>query len=204
MEEKMIQAGLVDVRSIVPGIMVDLRYSTSDNFLGEDVYGGMEKCYLQPEVAGMLKKAQEILRERCPGCRLVALDGVRPRSVQQKMWELVKGTEKARYVANPSRGSNHNYGAAVDVTVARVYSERLDEYRLLDMGTEFDHMGPLAQPRYEDRYLARGVLTAEQVRNRKLLREVMKAAGFTPIMSEWWHFNAFSRDEIRRRYRIIE
>ncbi len=203
-EKKMKRAGLVDVKTVDPDIMVDLRYSTENNFLGSDVYGEMEQCYLQPGVARMLKKAHEILRTRCPQCRLMVLDGARPRRVQQKMWKAVMGTEKEQYVANPSRGSNHNYGAAVDVTIARVYSGRLKDHELLDMGTEFDHMGPLAQPRYESRYAARGLLSPRQVRNRKLLREVMEAAGFRPILSEWWHFNAFSKDEIRRRYTIIE
>jgi len=203
-EKNMKRAGLVDVKTVDPDIMVDLRYSTESNFLGSDVYGAMDQCYLQPEVARMLKKAHEILRTRCPQCRLVVLDGARPRQVQQKMWNAVMGTEKEKYVADPSRGSNHNYGAAVDVTIARVFSGRLEDYELLDMGTEFDHMGPLAQPRYESRYAARGLLSALQVRNRKLLREVMEGAGFKSILSEWWHFNAFSKDEIRRRYTIIE
>ena len=204
LEKDMKRAGLVDVKTVDPDIMVDLRYSTENNFLGSDVYGEMERCYLQPEVVRMLKKAHDILRTRCPQCRLVVLDGARPRRVQQKMWNAVMGTEKEKYVANPSRGSNHNYGAAVDVTIARVFSGRLEDCELLDMGTGFDHMGPLAQPRYETRYGARGLLSARQIRNRKLLRETMERAGFRSILSEWWHFNAFSKEEIRRRYTIIE
>lgn len=72
------------------------------------------------------------------------------------------------------------------------------------MGTPVDHFGILAQPRYESRFLKEGKLTAEQVSNRRLLREVMLAAGFHPIAIEWWHFEAFAKKDIRKTYSIVE
>ena len=75
---------------------------------------------------------------------------------------------------------------------------------LLDMGTPFDYFGELAQPRYEERFLQEGRLTKEQLNNRKLLRDVMHQAGFRGIPDEWWHFNGFSLEEVKRRYAIVE
>ena len=71
------------------------------------------------------------------------------------------------------------------------------------MGTPFDFFGDLAQPRYEAKYLESGELTLAQVENRRLLRTVMNHAGFTGILNEWWHFNAFPKEEIRERYEIV-
>ncbi|MFP4013886.1 MAG: M15 family metallopeptidase [Chitinispirillaceae bacterium] len=190
--------GMVDIQTINPSIKVKLMYSTEDNFLGEDVYGDLEKCYLRKEAAIKLSKAQEILQEKKKGYSLLVYDGLRPRDVQAKMWETVKGTDKQKYVANPRTGSIHNYGAAVDLTI-------LDSLgKPLDMGTHFDYFGELAQPRYEEKFLAEGKLTEEQVENRKLLREVMTSAGFQGISVEWWHFDAFPKNEVRERYSIVE
>lgn len=198
LERRLIEQGLVDVRTIEPSLLVNLKYARADNFMGENVYGDLRRCYLHPEPALMLKEAQVCLQARNPGLGLLMLDGVRPRSVQRRMWKLVKGTPKQPYVANPARGSMHNYGAAVDVTIARA------DGTLLDMGTGVDHFGILAQPREEERFLAEGKLSAEQVANRRLLRNVMIEAGFQPLAIEWWHFNAFDKDETRRRYAIVE
>ena len=130
-------------------IRVHLAYSTSDNFLDEDVYGDLEACYLRREVAEMLAAAQMLLEEKRKGYQLIVYDCLRPRSVQYKMWRLVKGTGKEEYVADPEKGSIHNFGAAVDVSIVD------QEGNLLDMGTPFDYFGDLAQPRYEDRFLQR-------------------------------------------------
>lgn len=179
-------------------IRVRLAYSTSDNFLKEDVYGDLEECYLRAEVMEMLTAAQKLLEKKRSGYQLVVYDCLRPRSVQYRMWRLVKGTERERYVADPEKGSMHNYGAAVDVSIAD------EQGNLLDMGTPFDHFAELSQPRHEDRFLKAGLLTEEQAGNRTLLRDVMEGAGFQAIPDEWWHFNAFSPDEVKRRYEIVE
>jgi D-alanyl-D-alanine dipeptidase len=201
-EKKMLQLGLVDILSIDPSLIVDLKYSSRDNFLGEDVYGDLATCYLQREVAHMLREAHNILKREYPRYRLIIYDGARPRSVQKRMWTMVNKSLR-RYVANPSVGSNHNFGAAVDLSIVEINAGKRG-HRLLDMGTAYDYFGPLSQPRYEKRFLKAGLLSGAQIKNRRILRDVMMRAGFKMINVEWWHFNAFSSKEIRKRYRIIE
>jgi D-alanyl-D-alanine dipeptidase len=190
--------GLVDVQTLSPDILVELKYATEDNFLHKNVYGDLKKCYLVREAAVKLAAAQKSLAALKPGWRLKVFDGARPRRIQTAMWALVKGTPQQPYVANPITGSNHNYGAAVDLTVVDENGQDLD------MGTPFDFFGDLAQPRLEDTFLKAGKLTADEIQNRRLLRKIMTEAGFFSISSEWWHFNAFPTSEIRKRFKIIE
>ncbi len=199
-ELKMIEHGLTDVQKLDSTIVVDLKYSGTDNFLGQNVYGGMKRAYLQPDVAAMLVASQQYLKEIKPGYSLIVFDAARPRSVQQKMWDIVDApiAEKTRFLANPSNGSIHSFGAAVDVSVLNSSGE------MLDMGTEFDHMGELAYPRMEEEMLLQGRLTPFHIKNRQLLRSVMQQGGFWGIQTEWWHFNACTRAEARERYTIIE
>lgn len=192
------QTTLVDVRQIDSTIRVDLKYSTTDNFIGKDVYGDLNACYLRQEVARMLSEAQQNLKAVNPELSLVVYDGLRPRSVQWTMWEVVKGTDKQKYVAYPASGSIHNYGAAVDVSIVD------QSGKPIDMGTEFDFFGKLAQPRHEEEFLRKKQLSEEQIANRNLLRKVMGDAGFIGISIEWWHFNAFAKEEIKSRYDIVE
>ncbi len=197
-EELFRRNGLVNIHSLDPGIRVDLKYSSADNFLGQDLYGDLEKCWLQREIALKLANAQRILKKKHPEWSLIVFDGVRPRRFQRQMWDLVKGTPAQSYVANPVSGSLHNYGAAVDLSIADAQG------RELDMGTGFDHFGEFAQPRYDERFLRQGKLTQEQVNSRKLLRSVMIEAGFLPLQTEWWHFNGMRAKEIRKKYKLIE
>ena len=199
LEQRLMEEGLINVRTLDKSIMVHLKYARGDNFMGENVYGDFTQAYLQPEPARMLVKASQILQERHPNLRILVGDALRPRSIQHKMWDLVVGTPKQHYVANPYSGSNHNYGAAVDVTLYCI-----DKEKKLDMGTPFDHFGPLAQPRLESNFLQSGKLSEEQVSNRLILRDAMRDAGWHILPIEWWHFDAFSRDHIRRAYSIIE
>lgn len=199
-EQSFKDAGLIDVHILDSTILVDLRYGTANNFMGIDFYNGLNKCYLQRPVAEMLVKAQQSLKRRGQGLSLVVWDAARPLSVQQKMWDLVvppPGMFKGYFVSNPARGSIHNYGCAVDVTLADKSGN------LLDMGTDFDHFGPEAYPVEEARMLKDAKLTEEQVRNRKLLRSVMYEAGFWTIQTEWWHFNAMRREAASERFSII-
>jgi D-alanyl-D-alanine dipeptidase len=188
----------VDIQTICPDILVELRYATEDNFLHRNVYGNLKKCYLLKEAASKLVEAQKSLAALKPGWRLKVFDGARPRHIQALMWALVKGTPQQPFVASPNTGSNHNYGAAVDLTLVD------EKGRELDIGTGYDFYGDLAQPRLEDMFLKAGKLSASQVQNRRLLRKIMTEAGFLSISSEWWHFDAFRTDEIRKRYKIIE
>jgi len=191
-------AGLVDVQTISSTIRVDLKYAGADNFLHANVYGDLEGCYLQPDVAKKLSIAQKILRRSKPGWSLLTYDCARPARIQRKMWELVKNTDKAEYVVSPDKGSNHNFGAAVDLTLAD------ESGRPLDMGTPFDFFGELAQPRLEDDLRKAGKLTGTQVANRRILRDLMRAAGFRGIPNEWWHFDSAKHDDITAAYHIIE
>ncbi|WP_192347708.1 M15 family metallopeptidase [Algoriphagus sp. Y33] len=201
LEEKLISQGLVDVEEVIPGIKVELKYSTTDNFFGKDVYGDLTKAYLQPEVADRLKNAQEMLRGQFPDYILLVYDGVRPLSVQQILWDNLDKPDsiKPLYVADPKKGSLHNFGVAVDLTIFDTKSDST-----LDMGTGYDYFGYPAYPDREKQMLSEGKLTADQIANRDILRKVMKANGFSGIGSEWWHFNAFSRKEAGEKFAIVK
>jgi D-alanyl-D-alanine dipeptidase len=94
--------------------------------------------------------------------------------------------------------SLHNYGAAVDVTLADSLGQPLD------MGTPFDHFGRAAGTRDEQALIEQGLLNRQQVQNRRLLQQVMRHAGFRSISGEWWHFNACSLQEAKRRYTLMD
>ncbi len=200
LEKHLIKSGLVDIQKVIPGILIDLRYSTTDNFMGTDVYGDLENIYLQPDVAEKLKSAQQYLKEKDSTLTLLVFDGVRPRSVQQIMWDTVDIpiNERGKFIANPKNGSLHNYGAAVDLSIAKADGKELD------MGTPYDDASELSYPRMETFYLGTGELTKEQVANRSLLRSVMYKAGFFNIQTEWWHFNACTREAAKGKYEIVE
>ncbi|WP_420841186.1 M15 family metallopeptidase [Aquiflexum gelatinilyticum] len=201
LEQKIIEAGLVDVEVVIPGIFVDLKYSTTDNFFGKDVYGDLTRCYVQPEVAEMLKKAHEKLKEEHPDLTFLVFDGVRPQSVQQILWDELDKPDSVKplYVADPKVGGLHNFGVAVDLTLA--YQENGKE---LDMGTPFDFFGYPAYPEREAQMLLEGNITKEHILNREILRSVMAYGGFTGIGSEWWHFNAFSRKEAGEKFSMVK
>ncbi len=198
--ERMAHAGMVDVQTLEPSLVVDLKYASEDNFMGKNLYDGLQQAFLQPEVAGMLARAQELLHQHDASLSLVIYDAARPRSMQQQMFDAldVPFAEKIKFLANPANGSVHNFGAAVDVSIID------SKGRPLDMGTPYDTMGELAYPVLEDELLASGKLHQQQIDNRRLLRKVMREAGFQSIRTEWWHFNAMSRRQARARYPILE
>ncbi len=191
--------GMVDVSQMDTTIKVSLKYAATDNLFGEAVYAGINGIWLHPDAAKKLLKAQQILKEKYPAYSLIIYDAARPMSVQQKMWNLVRGTSKTKYVSNPAKGGGlHNYGMAVDVTI-------LDKNgRPLPMGSAFDYFGEEAHTNNEDALLQAGKITREEYNNRRLLRQVMRQAGFRTILYEWWHFNACSREEARKNYKLIE
>lgn len=200
LELRLISLGLVDIQSINPSIKVDLKYSTKDNFMKTNVYGSLNRAYLQQKPAEMLGKAQELLSARDSNLYLLVYDAVRPVWVQWKMWNLLDSipvSKRVNFVSNPKNKSVHNYGAAVDLTICDAAGNPLD------MGAGFDDPRPIAYPSKEAHFLSTGLLTQEQVNNRKLLREVMKKAGFRNLDTEWWHFNAMSRDEAKKMYQPV-
>jgi D-alanyl-D-alanine dipeptidase len=198
-ETYLIKNGLVNIQELDSSIKVDLRYSSTNNFMNTDVYGDWENAYLQPDVAEKLVIANLLLKSKFPNYSLLVLDAARPVSVQQKMWNMINLpiAEKIKYLSNPQNGSLHNYGAAVDVTIVNEIDEELD------MGTPYDFFGEEAHPAKEMQLLLEGKLTEEQINNRKLLRDIMHKAGFSYLPTEWWHFNSCSRPEAMQKYRII-
>jgi D-alanyl-D-alanine dipeptidase len=201
LEKRLIAAGLVDVKEVIPEVYVDLKYSTTDNFIEQDVYGELDNCYLQPIVAEMLKSAHAFLKESRPDLTFMIYDGVRPLSVQEILWENLDKPDNVKplYVADPKVGSLHNFGVAVDLTLAEAQTGQV-----LDMGTGYDFFGYPAYPDREDQMIREGKLSQEQVDNRGILRQVMNKAGFQGIGSEWWHFNAFSRKVAGEKFVMVE
>lgn len=198
LEARLVDMGFVDVQTLAPDIRVALKYASGDNFMRAAVYGDFKKAYLRKDAATKLALANRYLKEIRPDLTLLVGDALRPRSISQKMWSFLSGTQMQRYVANPRGGSMHNYGCAVDITICDIRGKQLD------MGTPLDHFGELSQPRYEKKFLREGRLTKEQVENRQLLRKVMRQAGFNDIQLEWWHFEAFDKKLIRKTYSIVE
>lgn len=191
--------GLVDISVLDSTIRVHLVYATPDNFMGETVYTGITRAWLHPDAAQKLVTAQRLLKKEHPDLTLVVYDAARPMSVQRKMWRLVRGTDKVNYVSNPSNGGGlHNYGMAVDVTILDPTGEPLP------MGTPFDFFGEEAHTNNEEALLASRKITRKEFDNRRLLRRIMKSAGFRTIPYEWWHFNACSRAEARQSYPVLD
>lgn len=185
-----LQNGLVDISSIDPRIIIDLRYATKRNFTGVLLYDSIQAAYLQIDVAKRLAECQNYLDSLRKGYRLKVFDAIRPIEVQWQMWHALDSIpvyRRGKFVSNPRLGSVHNFGSAVDLTICDETGKELD------MGAGYDDFREIAFPSLEMHYLRTGELTLVQVENRKLLRKVMRSQGFQNIPSEWWHFNAFSR-----------
>ena len=190
--------GFVNIAGADSTIAIDLMYTRADNFTGQVLYEDLHEAYLHPDALKGLLRAQQELKKRHPRYRLIVYDAARPMSVQQKMWNVVKGTSKNIYVSNPTRGGGlHNYGLAVDISI-------LDEAgHPLPMGTKIDHLGPEAHITNEAALVQSGKITKQEQANRLLLRSVMRTAGFRALSSEWWHFNWCSRQEAKQKYKVI-
>ena len=202
LEQKMIDQGLVDIQRNNPEILVDLKYSSKDNFIKKDVYGDLSRAYLQPEMLAKLIRASKYLQNSWPGYQLLVYDAARPNSAQYALWDAldemkIPKSKKTMYVADPTIGSNHNFGCAVDLTIVDKNGQPLD------MGTPYDFFGPLAYPRMEQEMLKNGKLSEKQIANRKILRTVMVKAGFTANTTEWWHFDGMSKKQARAKYGMI-
>jgi D-alanyl-D-alanine dipeptidase len=195
------EVDLVSINRTNPEIFVSLAYARSDNFMHEVLYLKWKEAYLQKPVALMLNKAQDRLTFLKPGLHLLIYDAARPLSVQQHMWNALDSIpvkERVKFVSSPRGKSLHNLGCAVDLTICDAKGIPLD------MGAGFDDMRLIAYPMYEAKYLAEGELTKDQLANRKMLRSVMRYAGFSGIPTEWWHFNAYSKKEALERFQVIE
>lgn len=162
---------LVNIQELDSTILIDVRYATENNFTGQKLYE-TNKVYLIKEAARDLIKAHKYLKEKY-NLRLKIYDGYRPLSVQKKMWAIMPDD---RYVANPAKGSRHNRGCAVDLTLVDSLGNELD------MGTPYDDFTEKSHIDYKN-------LPPEVLRNRKILQEAMRKFNFTPMRTEWWHFD---------------
>ncbi|MEO1434638.1 MAG: M15 family metallopeptidase [Bacteroidota bacterium] len=161
----------IDVKLLDSTVVLDMRYATANNFVEEKMYN-CGRCLLRPEVARAVVKLHQELRTQGYG-GLKFFDCFRPRPVQQKLWNKVPDP---RYVTNPAKGSMHNRGAAVDLTIVDI------EGKELEMGTGFDFFGKQAYHTYVEH--------SDTVQaNRDLLKGSMEAAGFGAIRTEWWHYS---------------
>ncbi len=198
-EQVFLHYNLVDIQTLSPDIQVDLKYASEDNFVNKNLYGNLKKAYLQKEACEKLALAQKNLKKKHPEYSIIIFDATRPQSVQQMLWDNINVPKKnkRKYVADPQKGSLHNYGVAVDVSI-------IDQNGvLLDMGTPFDCFDKLAYPYFEKKFVKSGKLSPNQYNNRLLLRNIMKEAGFITITSEWWHFNACYLKDAKRKYPLV-
>ena len=172
---------LVKVKEIIPDIEIELKYSTTDNFTKQILYP-TNTCYLAFGALENLKLVQDSLRniyshngsKYSEGLGLKIWDGYRPRSVQYRMWEIIPDS---RYVADPNKGSSHNRGGAVDLTIIDFFTKRE-----LDMPTIFDFFGVEAHHENMDH-------PDHVIVNRELLKNLMTNVGsFSIYAEEWWHY----------------
>lgn len=166
-----VDTSIVPLRSIDSTIVFDVKYATVNNFTGKVLYP-TGNVYIRKVVGDSLSAANKYLQKKYK-LRLKIFDAYRPLSVQKVMWEIMPNED---YVANPQKGSRHNRGAAVDVTL-------IDENgKELDMGTPYDDFSDKANSYYEN-------LPSTVLINRSILRETLIKFGFIPLKSEWWHFD---------------
>lgn len=160
---------LIDVTTLLPEAVIDMKYATADNLTGHVVYCE-NRCLLHPDAAKALVRCFEVAR--LAGFTLKIFDAYRPKQAQKVFWAVLPNAD---YVADISIGSHHSRGVAVDLTL-------LDEQgNELDMGAGFDEMNERSHSFYPH-------LPAENQRNRLLLNAVMAAGGFIGMPTEWWHF----------------
>lgn len=162
---------LVDVQSADPAIRIDIRYATPNNFMHTTLYP-VAKAFLRAPAAAALHAVQQDLAR--DGLGLKVFDGYRPYSITERMWEPIRNPD---FVADPSKGSRHNRGAAVDLTLVDLKSGQE-----LPMPTPYDDFTPRARQDWTN-------LPPDVAANRARLRDAMTRHGFIPLPSEWWHFD---------------
>jgi zinc D-Ala-D-Ala dipeptidase len=157
----------------ISGIVLNLVYASNNNFMHKKLYTGKIKTtFLRKPAYDALDSVSRYLAKS--GLVLVIYDAYRPYSVTEKLWDNVKDE---RYAANPSKGSGHNRGISVDLTLAD-----LKTHKLLPMPTGFDNFSDSAYQDFNQ-------LDVHLIANRNLLRQVMEKYGFKQLATEWWHFS---------------
>lgn len=160
----------VNLKDYSQDFVYDMKYATEDNFLKAKVYDCAECLLRYKTVQALIAANKEFMKQ---GCKIKLFDCYRPLSIQKKMWEIVSNPE---YVADPKKGSIHNRGGAVDITLVN------DKGEELEMGTPFDFFGIQASHNYKK-------FPVSIRANRKYLKSVMIQNGFNSFDSEWWHYN---------------
>lgn len=168
-----LKSDLVELIKLDQTLRLDIRYATSNNFLGRPVYTEA-RAFLQRPAAEALLRVNRKLRRM--GYGLAIFDAYRPWSVTKIFWDSTPA-EKRAFVADPSQGSRHNRGCAVDLTLFDLRTGRE-----VPMPSDFDDFSERAHPNYKGG-------TKEEQRNRDLLRKMMESEGFTVYENEWWHFD---------------
>ena len=168
--EEVADTTFVDLKNYSTDFLYDLKYATSNNFLKTNVYD-CASCYLRYKTVKQLIKINQLFIQK--GFRIKLFDCYRPLDVQKKMWKLVPNAD---YMANPNRGSVHNRGCAVDLTLVNKKGKELD------MGTEFDFFGIEAGHSFQN-------LPKKILKNRLLLKTMFTENGFIAFQTEWWHYN---------------
>lgn len=164
---------MVELKKLIPNLRYDLRYSTRQNFTGKQLYPqSIQESFLRTPAAKALQSVSEELSGQ--GLGIVVWDAYRPYRVTVKFWKLI---HDERYVANPSKGSGHNRGIAIDLTLYDLKSGTL-----LDMPTDFDDFSDKAHHGYKD-------LSSAQIKNRDLLKTTMEKHHFVSFETEWWHYS---------------
>jgi D-alanyl-D-alanine dipeptidase len=162
---------LIDLEQYIPGIVLDIRYATTNNFTGEQIYN-LAKAYARKPVADAVKRAQAELQKQGLGIKI--FDAYRPYKATVRFYEVYKDTT---YVASPYKGSRHNRGCAIDMTLIN-----LKTGEELKMPTAYDSFQKEAWP-------STPIKDPEARKNRALIIQVMEKQGFKVNGSEWWHFD---------------
>ena len=162
---------MIDIKKLAPTIVLDLRYATTNNFMHKKLYPAVTTTYVRLPAAKALQHVQSELHDL--GFGLKIFDAYRPYSVTEEMWEPIKDE---RYVADPKKGSGHNRGIAVDLTIINLITKEE-----LPMGTGFDNFSDTAHQTFT-------ALPEQILHNRYLLKNLMEKNGFKPLETEWWHY----------------
>ena len=165
------EKNMVDVKKVIQGIVLDLRYATTNNFMHQQLYPVLNTTWLRKVAADSLAAIEKELKQKETGLKI--FDAYRPYSVTEKMWEPVKDD---RYAADPKKGSGHNRGIAVDLTLIDLKTKK--EF---NMGTGFDNFTDSAHHAFTN-------LPEDVLQNRLLLKTIMEKHGFKALDTEWWHY----------------
>ena len=163
---------MIDIKKAIPSLIIDLRYASTNNFMHRRLYPSLKTTYLRLAAVNALKKVVIALKDK--NLTLKIFDAYRPYAVTEEMWEVVKDS---RYAADPAKGSGHNRGTSVDLTLINLHTKKE-----LNMGTGFDNFTDTAHVDFK-------ALPTTILQNRILLKTTMEKYGFISLDTEWWHFS---------------